>query len=157
MGFLSNRVGRDAEDLHQETWSRAARALPTYHEKGSFKAWLYQIARRLIIDHRRRAGARIQLVLGQDSAVKTQPTSAQPDQSMAAQQVAEVLQEALEKMSPEMAQVVRLRLIEGVPFKEIAARQDAPLNTVLGRMHRALQRLRKDLITAELIHPGSTP
>jgi len=157
MGFLSNRVGHDAEDLFQETWSRAAQAMPSYREQGTFKGWLYQIARRLIIDHHRRAGARIRLVLDEDSALHALPSTTRPDQSMAAQQVAAVLQTALDQMTTEMAEVVRLRLIDGVPFKEIATRQGVPLNTALGRMHRALQRLRQDLITAEIIQPGSTP
>ena len=57
MGFLTLRVGTEAEDLYQETWTRVAKALPSYRDQGTFKAWLYQIARRLIIDLRRRRGA----------------------------------------------------------------------------------------------------
>ncbi len=157
MGFLSLRVGTEAEDIYQETWSRVASGLPSYAEQGTFKGWLYQIARRLVIDHRRRLGARIQLVLGDDAAIQRRPTSTRPDDQVAAQQVAQVLDQALDQMQPEVAEVVRLRLIDGVPFREIARRQDIPLNTALGRMHRALKRLREDLIAAELIQPGSTP
>ncbi len=157
MGFLAPRVGTEAEDLYQETWSRVARGLPSYSEKGTFKGWLYQIARRLIIDYRRRRGARIKLVLGNDAAVRDRPSSTQPDDQITAQQVARVLEQAMNQMSPEVAEVVRLRLFDGIPFKEIALQQDIPLNTALGRMHRALKRLRKDLIAAELITQGSTP
>jgi RNA polymerase sigma-70 factor (ECF subfamily) len=157
MGFLKSRVGTEAEDLHQETWCRVSTGLHGYRERGTFKAWLYQIARRLVIDFRRRRGARVQLVLGQAQAMVVQPTSSQPDQLIAAQDVARVLDHALLQMPPEVADVVRLRLLQGVPFKEIARRQDIPLNTALGRMHRALKHLRKDLISAELLQPGSTP
>jgi len=151
MGFLTNRVGSEAEDLYQETWSRAARSLESYEEQGTFKAWLYQIARRLIIDHRRRRGARIQLVLGQDQTISVRPDNELPDQQIAARDVAQVLETALSKMKPEVAEVVRMRLVEGVPFKEIARREAVPLNTALGRMHHALKHLRTDLINADLI------
>ena len=62
MGMLVNRVGSDAEDLYQETWVRVSDNLPQYDERGSFKAWLFQIARRLVIDHHRRRNARIKTV-----------------------------------------------------------------------------------------------
>ena len=156
MGFLRNRVGAEADDLYQETWSKASGSLSIYQEQGNFRAWLFQIARRLIIDHRRRRGARIEMVLGQDEAMLTRPTHATPDQQLAALDVARTLERALKEMSPETAQVVRMRLLEGVPFKEIARRQGVPLNTALGRMHRALKHLRSDLIDAHLIQ-GSTP
>ena len=55
MGFLVNRVGGDADDLYQETWVRVSTNLITYDERGSFRSWLFQIARRLVIDHHRRA------------------------------------------------------------------------------------------------------
>ena len=95
-------------------------------------------------------------LLGQDEAMLTRPTHATPDQQLAALDVARTLERALKEMSPEIAQVVRMRLLEGVPFKEIARRQGVPLNTALGRMHRALKHLRSDLIDAHLIQ-GSTP
>ena len=63
MGFLVNRVGDDAEDLFQETWTRVNLGLDQYQDAGSFRAWLFQIARRLVIDHYRRKSTRVQLVL----------------------------------------------------------------------------------------------
>jgi len=155
MGFLTLRVGIEAEDLYQETWSRAAKAMPTYQEQGTFKAWIYQIARRLIIDHRRRRGARIQVVLNGDSPLHEPTAAGRPDERVAAYDIARVFEHALSTMQPETAQVARLRIIDGVSFKEIARRQDVPLNTALGRMHRALQKLRQELIDAELLHTRS--
>jgi RNA polymerase sigma-70 factor (ECF subfamily) len=154
MGFLTRRVGSEAEDLYQETWSRASKGLDTYRERGTFKAWLYQIARRLIIDHRRRKGSRIDLVLGSEWTTAKHPRATQPDQHLAANQTAEVLEKALCDLPEEISEVVRLRLIHSMPFKDIAEHQGIPLNTALGRMHRALQRLRKDLIDAELLPKG---
>lgn len=143
MGFLVNRVGAEAEDLYQETWNKAIGALPRYRDQGTFRAWLLQIARRLIIDHHRRCGARIQLL----------PTEAPPDihneitpyQHAATRQLSHATDAALAALSADVAAVVRMRLIDHLPFNEIALRQRIPLNTALGRMHRGLRQIRRAL------------
>ncbi len=155
MGFLVARVGEEAEDMYQETWSRAAKGLAHYNEQGSFRAWLFQIARRQLIDQHRRRGARVQLVLVDDTTRPSPSHTAQPDQALAAADVGRSLEQTLQSMETNMAQVVRWRLIDGLPFHEIAQRQGVPLNTALGRMHRALKRIRHDLIEAGLMPQGS--
>jgi len=156
MGFLVNRVGRDAEDLYQETWVRVSGRLDTYEDRGSFRAWLFQIARRLVIDHHRRAGARIRMVADPDDAVPSAVDSVKPDQAMDAAEVARVFQEVVDSMEPEMAQVVRWRLFDGISFKDIAERQGVPLNTALGRMHRGLNKIRV-VLTQNEMHEGRKP
>jgi RNA polymerase sigma-70 factor (ECF subfamily) len=156
MGFLVARAGQEAEDIYQETWTRVATGLPAYDERGSFRAWLFQIARRQLIDQHRRKRARVQLVLTDLPSAPPRSTAAQPDEALAARDVTRTLNEALQSMDPAMAEVVRLRLLEGVPFNEIARRQDIPLNTALGRMHRGLKRIRSELIAAGLLQEGST-
>jgi RNA polymerase sigma-70 factor (ECF subfamily) len=154
MGFLVNRVGRDAEDLYQETWTRVSSRLDTYEDRGSFRAWLFQIARRLVIDHHRRAGARIRMVADTNDAVPSTIDDAQPDQAMEAAEVARVFEQVVGSMDPEMAQVVRWRLFDGISFKDIAERQNVPLNTALGRMHRGLNKIRTALSDNQLMHEG---
>ena len=149
MGFLTRRVGAEAEDLYQETWSRAEKALPRYTDRGSFRAWLFQIARRLIIDHHRRRGSRIQLL-----PTETPPdlhTEATPYHHATTRQLSAATDVALESLSPEVAAVVRMRLIEHIPFNEIARRQRVPLNTALGRMHRGLRQIRRALVRDGLL------
>ena len=150
MGFLVNRVGRDAEDLYQETWSRVSTNLDTYQEQGSFRAWLFQIARRLVIDHHRRKNVRIEVVSNGTDEEQLK-TSDQPDQLIEASQLAEIVEETLDAMDRATAEVVRWRLFDGLTFKEIALRQSVPLNTALGRMHRGLNQIR-----SALIHPPTT-
>lgn len=143
MGFLVSRVGSDAEDLYQETWNRAIDALPRYRDQGTFRAWLLQIARRLIIDQHRRRGARIQLL-----PTETPPdiyTETTPYQHVATQQLSAAADAALAALHPDVAAVVRMRLIDHLPFNEIARRQRVPLNTALGRMHRGLRKIRRAL------------
>jgi RNA polymerase sigma-70 factor, ECF subfamily len=157
MGFLVNRVGRDAEDLYQETWTRVSRKLDTYEDRGSFRSWLFQIARRLVIDHHRRAGVRIRMVADPDEAVPSAVDPTQPDQAMEATQMARVFEQVVDTMEPEMAQVVRWRLFDGIPFKDIAERQGVPLNTALGRMHRGLNTIRTALTENQLMNEGRKP
>lgn len=150
LGFLRARVGDDAEDLSQEVWARVAGALPGYRDQGAFRAWLYQIARRLIIDHRRRKGARIQLV-AQPAPPAQAPRPETPYHDLAARELSEATELALAGLPAETAEVVRMRLIHDLPFRKIARRQGVPLNTALGRMHRGLKLIRRALEADGLI------
>ena len=149
MGFLTARVGGEAEDLFQETWSRAEKALPRYRDQGTFRAWLFQIARRLIIDHRRRSGARIQM-LSQEQPPDIR-SEATPYHHVSSRQISAATDAAMTSLAPEVAVVVRMRLIDNLPFNEIAARQQIPLNTALGRMHRGLRQIRQALERSGLL------
>jgi RNA polymerase sigma-70 factor (ECF subfamily) len=157
MGFLTARVGTEAEDLYQETWSRVANNAPGYTEKGTFRAWLFQIARNQVIDHHRRRGTRIQTVgAGSLDLVSTSAEHpSRPDQIVHAQRIATVVDAAIAAMSEDTAQVVRWRLEDGTPFAEIAQRQGVPLNTALGRMHRGLGQIRAQLLETGLLEEVS--
>ena len=154
MGFLVNRVGEDAEDLFQETWSRVGSNLHSYNEIGSFRSWVFTIARRLVIDHHRRKSARITLVLPADTTTPTSIDHTQPFNNVAASDIAAAFNEALDSMTAPAAEVVRLRLIDGLSFKAIAAHQGVPMNTALGRMHRGLKQIRATLEQRGLIETG---
>ncbi|HJN77600.1 MAG TPA: sigma-70 family RNA polymerase sigma factor [Myxococcota bacterium] len=139
MGFLRSRVGeQSAQDLHQELWTRVSRSLERYVDTGRFRAYLFTSARRLVIDHHRRGEARPKLVsLEVERAGRASPAS-----DLAHRELLEAVEIALSELDPPTAEVVRMRLGENLSFKEIAAHQDARLNTVLSRMHRGLRRLR---------------
>ncbi len=156
MGMLVNRVGPDAEDLFQETWVRVSKNIRDYDEQGSFKAWLFQIARRLVIDHYRRKRARIQTISSQDDSLPRSISNLHPEQNLMAAEVHAVFLDALSQLDEPTAEVVRMRLEDHIPFKSIAAHQGVPINTALGRMHRGLKRIREALIAADLIEPGRT-
>ena len=157
MGFLVNRVGTEAEDLHQEVWTRVSSGLPTYNEQGTFRAWMFQIARRLITDHHRRKSARIRLVLPDDEPMPSGIDAVGPDAILRARQMSAAFDKAMAAMNPETAEVVHLRLTKQVPFKEIAERQGVPLNTALGRMHNGLNTVRASLEAAGLLEKRRKP
>ena len=156
MGMLINRVGSDAEDLFQETWVRVSNNLNEYDDRGSFKAWLFQIARRLVIDHYRRKKARIHTISSQDKVHALPVSRLHPEQGLMAADVHAVFLDALAQLDEATAEVVRMRLEDHISFKEIAAHQGVSINTALGRMHRGLKRIRASLIAAELIESERT-
>jgi RNA polymerase sigma-70 factor (ECF subfamily) len=140
-GFALNALGERgiAEEVVQEVFTRAWRHAGTYDaHRGSVRTWLYQIARHAIIDARRRASVRPSLALhppGESEAGDAGPTI---EQAMLGWQVVA----AMEKLSPEHRQVIRLAHFQGLSMREIADRCELPVGTVKSRTWYALRSLR---------------
>lgn len=152
VAFLARRVQGEAEELAQETWIRVAGAAPDCADERTFRAYVFTIARHLLIDHHRRRSARVSLVPlegGLDPA-----GGDTPEQTLAAGQTLAVVERALAAMATDTAEVFRLRLTGDLSFKEIAGRQGVPLNTALGRMHNATKKVRAALVAAGLLTEG---
>jgi RNA polymerase sigma-70 factor (ECF subfamily) len=153
--FLLSRL-RDrvtAEDLLQEVFLHALKGLPRYRHRGRFRAWLFRIAHNAVADHGRRAGRAKLLPLdspppGADAgapALADQlpgPESERPDRVAERREAAAVVREAAERL-PALQREVFLMRQAGLTFREIARLQRCPLNTALGRMHDAVQALRR--------------
>jgi RNA polymerase sigma-70 factor (ECF subfamily) len=139
-GFALNALGERgaAEEVVQEVFTRAWRRAGTYDAaRGSVRTWLYQITRHAIIDARRRASARPALAR-QDAAEPEGPGGPTIEQAMLGWQVAA----ALERLSPEHRQVIRLAHFQGLTMREIAERCSLPVGTVKSRTWYALRSLR---------------
>jgi RNA polymerase sigma-70 factor (ECF subfamily) len=139
-GFALNALGERgaAEELVQEVFTRAWRHAGSYDPgRGSVRTWLYQIARHAIIDARRRASVRPALALhpSGEEAGEAGPTI---EQAMLGWQVVA----ALERLSPEHRQVIRLAHFQGLSMREIAERCELPVGTVKSRTWYALRSLR---------------
>ena len=142
LAFLMRRAPGYAEELAQEVWIRISKASPDCPDERSFRAYMFTVARRLLIDHHRRRAARIQLVSLEGATVEQSAgSSAGPEMRVRASQLVDLVERTLEQMKPEIADVFRLRMTTGLSFKDIAERQGVPLNTALGRMHRATRQL----------------
>jgi RNA polymerase sigma-70 factor, ECF subfamily len=150
-GFLlsSLRNRADAEDAAQETFVRIVKGLPAYEHRGEFRAWVFRIAR----NQAALTAQRRQRVAGREIGVEPEELRAMPefadgpDDLEAAERAAEV-RRAVAALPTVEREVVELRLNEDLKFREIAERTGAPLNTVLGRMHNAIRRLRETLDTS---------
>ena len=123
-GFALNALG----DRHAEAYD------PT---RGSVRTWLYQIARHAIIDMRRRAAVRPALAL-HEPRDEEDPEGLSIERAMLGWQVAG----ALDKLTPEHRQVIRLAHVQGLSVREIATRLGLPEGTVKSRTWYALRSLR---------------
>lgn len=155
VGFMRRRTPGDPEEAAQEVWLRMTRATPDCPDDAAFRAYMYTVARRLIVDLHRRRRARIELVPIDDSAAERHASGGDsPDSQLLASEVLQVVEAELAQMKPELAEVFRWRTVDDVPFKQIAERQDCSINTALGRMHRATKKIAAALQAAGLTGGG---
>ncbi len=126
------------DDFFQQSWAKAAGNIKNYSHQQKFLAWLCRIAHNLVMDHFRR--------LKDTSFVELDDQHVSDSASIEEQIDNEALYDALEKaiamLSPEQRTVLEMRR-NGMSFKEIADAQNANINTVLGRMHYAIDKLRE--------------
>ena len=151
LGFLRRRAPQDAEELAQEVWLKVAKANPDCPDEKSFRAYMYTVARRQLIDHHRRRMARVKLVGAEPGAIERLPAVDSPESVARARDIHSVVEQVLASMKQEIAEVFRLRTQSDLSFKRIAEQQNVGLNTALGRMHRATK-----LIAAALAEEGLT-
>jgi RNA polymerase sigma-70 factor (ECF subfamily) len=133
-----------AEDLTEMVFLRAFESLGSYRERGHpFSAYLYRVARNLLVDHYRR---REEVPLEQAPAL-TSPTDVA---GMVArrEQLRSVLA-ALAELPEDHQEVIRLRVILALPTAEVAAWMGRSEGAVRVLLHRALKSLREQLPDAE--------
>jgi len=146
----------DAEDLTQEVFIKVYRTLASYDlEKGAFTTWLTTVTRNLLVDHFRRSKQdrmtdSIDTNPQNDDDSPTlgdtiQDRSATPDESYAAKQKQKLVQEALQKLSPDLREAVILRDLQDMDYKEISAALKVPEGTVKSRINRGRTELARVL------------
>ena len=141
-----------AEDLYQDVWLKVIRGAATFHDV-SFKAWMWRIARNRLIDHRRKMRPELTLdqpVAGADgdedapsNVDRVSDGRANVAEEMQGEERRRALREAVAKLPEAHRQIVAMRLVENMAFKDIAERLGISINTALGRMHDATKKLRR--------------
>ncbi len=121
-----------AEDLTQDVFLRAWRALPTFGFRSPLTTWLYQVARNIVIDHRRFLSRRI-------SEIELVPelVPATGDEGLEIGEKMETLWAAIEALDVNLKLPLLLRDVAGQSYNEIAAALDIPLSTVKWRIYQA--------------------
>lgn len=130
----------EAEDVVQETLRSAWKSRENFTCGRGQRAWLAAILRRRVIDRWRRAGRRTMLV-GEGSLEVPTP-AADPTTN----EFTDEMQQALSQLPPELRESLLLVVVGELTHQETANALGVPLGTVLSRVSRARQRLRKHLL-----------
>lgn len=137
------RDGHDAEDVVQEAYLRAYRFFDGFHG-GDGRSWLLAIVRNTCFTWLKRNRPPTPAAPF-DEALHAGDESFNPEALFLQGAAREMLHEALGELSPEFREVVVLRELEGLSYKEIAAVTEAPLGTVMSRLARGRGMLRDRL------------
>lgn len=126
-----------AQDLAQEAFVRAHRALPGFRGQAQVRSWLYRIATNLALNavQRRREYP--------TDAVPDRPAKRDPASITEASALREELEAAISELPEKLKEPLVLREYEGMSYQEIADQLDLPINTVRTRILRARYALRE--------------
>lgn len=140
----------DAWDLSQDVFIKAWNALANFEAKAKFSTWLYRIAHNVVYDWSRRRKHEIAGELNDEifeneridpAAVAIPHVSGSPDQQMAMGELKGKIEAALAKLSPEHREIVILKDVQGLAYKEIADVVGCTIGTVMSRLFYARQKL----------------
>jgi len=144
--FAKRMVGPSAaEDVAQEVFLRVHRSIGTYRPGGRFESWLFTIANNICVDlaRRRRPEVRSAPLEGPGREGRIPSAVPGPLEILEDEERRRLLLEAVGRLPLEQKQVFLLREEGGLSFREIAEATGCPLNTALGRMHYAMENLRR--------------
>jgi RNA polymerase sigma-70 factor (ECF subfamily) len=160
--LMLTRRRADADDLLQEALLRAFRRFETFDQTLSFKAWAFTIIKHTHIDHQRRHPQGCAVALPGDGghgvdidAEEFSLGSEQfplfaipldPENILLRGEVVAQVREAIRRLPREFREVVELRDIEGLSYREIAHVIERPLGTVMSRLYRGRNLLRTYLV-----------
>jgi len=146
---LIGRMVRDVdlvEDISQETFVRAYRALHQFRGDAQFYTWLYRIAvntaKKFLLELKHDPTVS-ESFLANDEEDETSwrknelTTDEGPESILAAKEIAAVVNAAMDDLPADLKQAITLREIEGLSYEEIAAAMDCPVGTVRSRIFRA--------------------
>jgi RNA polymerase sigma-70 factor, ECF subfamily len=147
---LIGRMVRDSDlvqDIAQETFIRAYRALPQFRGESAFYTWLYRIAvntaKKALVDLKRDPlVSEGSMTVSEDgdetSRIENELTDGEtPEALLASKEIAAAVNAAIEALSEDLRQAITLREIEGLSYEEIAEVMNCPIGTVRSRIFRA--------------------
>ncbi len=143
---LVNRYVKDpseAQDVAQETFIKAYRALGNFRGDSAFYTWLYRIAINTAKNYlvaRARRGFDSQVDVQDAEQIENAPQlqgMETPERLLLNDEIVEVIKTAIDKLPEEMRIAIMLREFEGMSYEEIALAMDCPVGTVRSRIFRA--------------------
>lgn len=145
------RNKEETEDLVQEAFMKAFKALPSFNEEYAFSTWLYKIAVNNCIDHMRKKKLQTysinKPVQSKDGELDREfpDTSMSPDKSILSEERAGIIETAIDELPENYKTAIILRHSEEKSYEEISQILNIPLGTVKARIFRAREMLKKKL------------
>ncbi len=134
----------DARDLVQDAYLRAFKFFEGFRG-GNSRSWLLRIVRNVFYDFLRRQRQQ-QLELPQEEAERMADPSPAPDAALLEKADAELVRRAIEALPVAYREVLVMRELENCSYKEIAEIADVPVGTVMSRLARARELVRRHLV-----------
>ncbi len=152
---LLSRFIRDpaeVEDVAQEAFIKAYRALPAFRGDSAFYTWLYRIgintAKNYLMAMGRRAPTSTEVEAdeaeGFDEGEQLRDINT-PESVLLSKEIAETVNSTIEKLPEELRTAIQLREIEGMSYEDIARVMDCPIGTVRSRIFRAREAIAQQL------------
>ena len=142
--FWLTRDHAEAEDLVQETFSKALRAFDSFQAGTNFKAWVFRILRNTFLTSRTGiAASRTVFLEDQPHVFDSTDTNPTPENNLIRIENEAALHTALDRLQPLLREVLLLCDVEEVKYKDIAVILDVPIGTVMSRISRARRALRQ--------------
>ena len=153
--YLRRLVGeREAEDLAQSVMLKVSEALPGFRGDSALSTWIYRIATNAALDRLRR-NTGIEIVEADDARVAPDAPVASAEASAIREEMNACIREFIERLPRDYKTVMVLSELEGFKNAEIAAIVGVSLDTVKIRLHRAREKLRKELEAGCSFHRGA--
>ena len=142
----------EVEDVAQETFIKAYRALPSFRGDSAFYTWLYRIGINTAKNYLVAMGRRAPTTTGFDSEdaegfedggqLRDLNT---PESAMMSKEIARTVSDTLEQLPEELRDAITLREIEGLSYEDIATIMNCPIGTVRSRIFRAREAIAERL------------
>jgi len=155
LGRLLSRFIRDStevEDVTQEAFIKAYRALPTFRGDSAFYTWLYRIGINTAKNHLVALGRRAPTTTSMDNEDAENIEDGDqlrdlntPENQLMSRQVAETVNQSLGQLPDELRTAITLREIEGLSYEDIANIMNCPIGTVRSRIFRAREAIAEKL------------
>jgi RNA polymerase sigma factor (sigma-70 family) len=144
--FWLCRNHAEAEDIVQETISKALRAFDSFQTGTNFKAWIFRILRNTFLTSRTAiAASRTVFLEDHLDMIEVSDAAPNPEDLLLRLDNQAALSEALERLHPQLREVLLLCEVEELKYKEIAMVLDLPIGTVMSRISRARRILQEQL------------
>ncbi|TSA52158.1 MAG: RNA polymerase sigma factor RpoE [Nitrosomonadaceae bacterium] len=148
------RDAAEVEDVTQEAFIKAYRALPSFRGESAFYTWLYRIgintAKNFLVTQGRRAPTTTSTGFDSEDAENCEEGSQlremnTPESELMSKQIAETVNQTLQELPEELRTAITLREIEGLSYEEIASIMNCPIGTVRSRIFRARETIAEKL------------